>query len=52
MFFGIFASQTGVAGEHVQLSKTVSTIFEQVRGMSLPINVDGVIGGNCSRYGI
>jgi citrate synthase len=39
-----FAAQTGVAGEHVQLSKTISTIFEQVRGMNLPINVDGVIG--------
>ena len=38
------ASQTGIAGEHVALSKIVSTIFEQVRGMSLPINVDGVIG--------
>lgn len=39
------ASQTGVAGEHIRLSKTVSTLFEQVRGMNLPINVDGVIGG-------
>jgi citrate synthase len=39
------ASQTGVTGEHIRLSKTVSTLFEQVRGMSLPINVDGVIGG-------
>jgi citrate synthase len=39
------ASQTGVAGEHMKLSKTVSTLFEQVRGMNLPINVDGVIGG-------
>jgi len=39
-----FASKNGVDGEHVQLSKKVSTIFEQVRGMSLPINVDGVIG--------
>ncbi len=38
------ASQTGVAGKHVQLSQMISTIFEQVRGMSLPINVDGVIG--------
>jgi len=39
-----FAAQTKIAGEHVQLSKIISTIFEQVRGMSLPINVDGVIG--------
>lgn len=39
-----FAFQTDIAAEHVQLSKIVSNIFEQVRGMSLPINVDGVIG--------
>jgi succinyl-CoA synthetase alpha subunit len=39
-----FATQTGIAGEHVKLSKMISNIFEQVRGMSLPINVDGVIG--------
>lgn len=39
-----FAAQTGVAGERVRLSKTISTIFEQVRGINLPINVDGVIG--------
>jgi len=47
-----FASQTGVAGGHVQLSKTVSTIFEQVRGMSLPINVDGVIGAIVADMGL
>ncbi len=47
-----FASQTGVAGEHVQLSKIVSTIFEQVRGMSLPINVDGVIGAIVADMGL
>jgi citrate synthase len=29
----------------MKLSKTVSALFEQVRGMNLPINVDGVIGG-------
>jgi citrate synthase len=38
------ASQTGIAGERVNLSKMASDIFEQVRGMRLPINVDGVIG--------
>jgi len=38
------SAQTGITGKHVQLSKIVSTVFEQVRGMSLPINVDGVIG--------
>jgi succinyl-CoA synthetase alpha subunit len=46
------ASQAGVAGDHVKLSKTVSTIFEQVRGMSLPINVDGVIGGIVADMGL
>lgn len=39
-----FASQTGITGKYVELSKKVSSIFEQVRGMDLPINVDGVIG--------
>jgi succinyl-CoA synthetase alpha subunit len=46
------ATQTGVAGEHVALSKIVSTIFEQVRGMSLPINVDGVIGAIVADMGL
>jgi len=47
-----FSSQTGIAGQHVQLSKRVSTIFEQVRGMSLPINVDGVIGAIVADMGL
>jgi citrate synthase len=47
-----FASQTGVAGDNVQLSKIVGTIFEQVRGMSLPINVDGVIGAIVADMGL
>jgi len=47
-----FASQTGVAGEHVRLSKMISAIFEQVRGMSLPINVDGVIGAIVADMGL
>jgi citrate synthase len=47
-----FASKTGIDGEHVQLSKKVSTIFEQVRGMSLPINVDGVIGAIVADMGL
>lgn len=38
------ATIMGVAGEHVKISKMVGEIFEQVRGMNLPINVDGVIG--------
>jgi succinyl-CoA synthetase alpha subunit len=47
-----FAFQTGIAAEHVQLSKIVSNIFEQVRGMSLPINVDGVIGAIVADMGL
>jgi succinyl-CoA synthetase alpha subunit len=46
------SSQTGIAGEHVSLSKMISTIFEQVRGMSLPINVDGVIGAIVADMGL
>ncbi|MCX6665919.1 MAG: hypothetical protein NT038_07690 [Euryarchaeota archaeon] len=46
------ATQTGIASEHVQLSKIISTIFEQVRGMSLPINVDGVIGSIVADMGL
>jgi citrate synthase len=47
-----FSSQTGIAGKHVQLSKMVSMIFEQVRGMSLPTNVDGVIGAIVADMGL
>jgi citrate synthase len=47
-----FASQTGVAGEHVRLSKMVSSLFQQVRGMNLPINVDGVIGAIVADMGL
>jgi citrate synthase len=35
---------TGTAAENVAVSKIVSKVFKQVRGMDLPINVDGVIG--------
>ena len=34
----------GVSGENVAVSKIISEAFKQVRGMDLPINVDGVIG--------
>lgn len=47
-----FASQTGVAGDHVRLSKMISSLFEQVRGMNLPINVDGVIGAIVADMGL
>lgn len=38
------SDEAGIADDHVHVSKIISGIFEQVRGMSLPINVDGVIG--------
>jgi len=38
------AEEAGYAKECVAVSKTVSDAFYRVRGMSLPINVDGVIG--------
>lgn len=38
------AEQAGHAGQAVELSKQIGTIFRSVRGMDLPINVDGVIG--------
>jgi len=46
------ASQNGVAGEHVKLSKIVGTIFEKISGKSLPINVDGVIGAIVADMGL
>ena len=38
------AKRTGAAGDCVALSKIVGDAFKAVRGMTLPINVDGVIG--------
>jgi len=38
------ADKAGVSGKCVAISKFVSEIFEEVRGITLPINVDGVIG--------
>ena len=38
------AEETGVAGQCVQALKSAPSIFSRVRGVSLPINVDGVIG--------
>ena len=34
----------GVAAESVAVSKIITDVFKHVRGMNLPINVDGVIG--------
>lgn len=36
--------ENSIAGPCVEVSKIVSDIFKKVRSMSLPINVDGVIG--------
>jgi citrate synthase len=38
------AAEAGVAGDHVAVSKIVSAAFQDVKGINLPINVDGVIG--------
>ncbi|HYB84710.1 MAG TPA: citrate/2-methylcitrate synthase [archaeon] len=42
----------GVAGENVAVSKIVSEVFKRVRGMDLPINVDGVIGSIVADMGL
>jgi len=46
------AEECQVAGECVKVSRIVSEVFEQVRGMSLPINVDGVIGAVVADMGL
>jgi succinyl-CoA synthetase alpha subunit len=46
------AESSGLAGPCVALSKLVSDVFENVRGMSLPINVDGVIGAIVADMGL
>ncbi|MHA1966403.1 MAG: citrate/2-methylcitrate synthase [Candidatus Hodarchaeales archaeon] len=46
------AKQAGVAGECVQVSKIVADIFRRVRGIYLPINVDGVIGAIIADMGL
>jgi len=42
----------GIAAENVAVSKIVSDVFKQVRGMNLPINVDGVIGAIVADMGL
>jgi citrate synthase len=42
----------GIAGENVAASKIVSKAFKEVRGMDLPINVDGVIGAIVADMGL
>ncbi len=43
---------SGLGGKCVAISKLVTDIFERVRGMSLPINVDGVIGAIVADLGL
>jgi len=38
------AEELEISGSSVEVSKIAGEIFRQVRGMNLPINVDGVIG--------
>ena len=40
----IKAKHAGIASECVEISKIITDIFKRVRGINLPINVDGVIG--------
>ncbi|MBD3235214.1 MAG: hypothetical protein GF330_00730 [Candidatus Eisenbacteria bacterium] len=46
------ADEAGLAGDCVAISKIVGDLFEKVRGMSLPINVDGVIGAIVADMGL
>jgi succinyl-CoA synthetase alpha subunit len=46
------AEEAEVAKDCVKLSKMMSEIFSEVRGMKLPINVDGVIGGIVADMGL
>ncbi len=46
------AEEAGVAGENVAVSKLITGIFKQIRGMDLPINVDGVIGAIVADMGL
>jgi succinyl-CoA synthetase alpha subunit len=42
----------GIAAENVAVSKMVSNVFKEVRGIDLPINVDGVIGAIVADMGL
>jgi len=46
------AEETGVAAECVQASRLASKVFARVRGTSLPINVDGVVGAIVADMGL
>ncbi len=38
------AEKAGVDGPAIKISKMIGELFDQIRGLNLPINVDGVIG--------
>ena len=38
------AKHAGIAGDCVEISRIITDVFKRVRGINLPINVDGVIG--------
>lgn len=46
------AEQAGVAAECVAASKAVTEVFSRIRGLTLPINVDGVIGAIVADLGL
>ena len=46
------AEQTGLAGPCVAISRIVEDALREVRGLSLPINVDGVIGAIIADMGL
>jgi citrate synthase len=46
------AEEMGIAAQCVQALKSAPTIFSRVRGASLPINVDGVIGAIVADMGL
>jgi len=46
------ADEAGIAGDNVAVSRLVSAVFREVRGMELPINVDGVIGAIVADMGL
>ncbi len=48
----IKAKHAGIAGECVEISKIITDIFKRVRGIDLPINVDGVIGAIIADMGL
>ncbi len=46
------AESAGISGDCVAISKLMERIFPEVRGFSLPINVDGVIGAVVADLGL